>query len=191
VTWQFEGTVSATSAGAAERIAEQVDVETTDDRDRLTLTLGQIQQNGRLEGNWQIEAPEDLSVEVVSGGPTTLVFGFEGDVAIEAALSVAVVDTEGNVAIRSGSGEVLVQPDLRTGQTIDIEAGASIQLAAPPNLSASIQAAAGTDRTINITHPSLPLWPGGGLPYNVSVGGALNQIRLVSVAGDVFITLPL
>ncbi len=191
VTWSFEGTVSATSASAAQNLAESVDIVVDqDDDDALQLTLADVDR-GRIEGLWRVSAPADLDVEVLGRGGSQLVDGFEGTVRANGVLGVAVLDARGDVFVASNAGEVLIESMLPSGTVIDVETGASIQLAIPLAFGARIEAQAGPNGEIIIQHPRLPQWLGSGLPYVVSVGDALSQVRLVSRAGSVFITPPL
>ena len=191
VTWTFEGTVSATSADAARDLAQTVDIEVDDaESEQLVLTLPPV-DNAELEGTWTVTAPSDLRIEVIGRGPAVVLEGFEGDISVDAALAVGILDSTGNIRVVSNTGEVVIDSDLPAGQTIEVETGAAIQLAIPLLFSAQIVAQAGPSGEISIQHPNLPPWPGGGQPYVVSAGGALASVQLVSRAGSVFITPPL
>ncbi len=191
VTWSFEGTVSATSAEAAENLAMTTTVEVRDDDlDQLTLTLPPP-QDGLLDGVWIVSAPADLDLSVVGRGRGQQIADFEGDITVEAAGGVAILGAQRNVSVRSNNGDILVDTILAPSTTTELSTAGSIQLAIPLDFSARIDAQAGQDRLIDIRHPNLPPWPGNGAPYSVSVGGALSRAGLVSSTGDVFITLPL
>ena len=192
ITWRLDGTVSATSAGAARNLAQAVEVEVDEaDAGTVVFTLAQIGSDGLLEGTWSMTAPADLDVQVIGRGPAQTITGFQGDIAVEAALTVSVVQAEGSVSVVSGNGNVLVDTDLQPGRLVQVDTRGSIQLAVPTSLSALIEAQAGPNGTISIQHPALPAGNSNGLAYVVSVGGALSRVSLVSRAGDVFITLPL
>ena len=186
ITWRFDGTVSATSAGAAQNLAAEVDIAVDEQTSDVLLTLAAV-QDGLLQGTWTITAPDSLDVRVVGRGPGQQITGFEGNVSVEAAVAVSVLQSEGNVTVRSG-GDVFVDTLLGPGRTVDVNTSGSIQLALPLTVSARIEVQVGDNGAISIQHPQLPSTFTGQKIYVANVGGSLGLAVLVSSGGSVFIS---
>lgn len=192
INWAFEGTVSATSAGAADNIANGPLVQADETADAVNLLLTQPQE-GLIEGLWTVSVPSQIDVQVLGRGPGQRIEGFEGDVVVDAITGVAVLANEGNVTVRTG-GEVLVDSPLAPNSNITVNADGAIQIVLPARpttpIDALIFAQAGPNAAIVIQHPDLPPWPGGGLPYSATVGRGFSRIEAASRRGNVFFVAP-
>ena len=190
ITWKLDGTASATSAGAAKNLAESIDIAVDTSGDAVRLTVSPV-QDGLLEGTWQISAPADLDVQMIGRGPGQQIVGFDGNIGVDAAGGVIVLQSRGDIAIRSNTGDILIDTSLPPGRTVDVSAGGSIQVALPFGLNAAISARVTDGFAIDVRHRDYPSWPGGNLPYLYAPAGASSQVLLDTRLGNIFITPPL
>ncbi len=141
-----------------------------------------------LSGTYRIVLPNDLDVNVTERNGTVDVLGVEGQIVVNSLSHVRVTGAADDVSVAVEAGNALVETEAPPGKQTLIRLGrGDIQLTLPPALSADIVADVINAGNIVVTHPRLPRYPGGTLPYSTSVAGGLSIIRLQTGSGLIVI----
>jgi hypothetical protein len=181
-------TITASTSTPASNVADTIQILTERRDGDLFIGLGEPTTRGRFAaGGVVIRLPRDVDLDVTERGGTVEIEGIEGKIRVNSLGHVRVTGAEDDVFVAVQSGNALVDTDLRPGgsTTVQLVRG-DIQLTTPAAVSADIEAVSESGLIV-IAHPSLPRYPGGGLPYRANVGGGLNTVRLSTRSGVVVI----
>lgn len=184
---ELEGTITASAADTAERVAASYAVDDEAEGDTGLRILMPLPSQGQIQGRLTLSIPRDLDLVVVSRGGTAEVDGMEAAMDVQSAGGVVVRGAEGPTRVRSESGGVLVDTPLPPSAAIDVAAtDGDVQVILPVSPSARIEATA--PGGVSSGHPSLPSRP-AGVPYAQTVGSGAASVVVTTRRGTVFFTV--
>lgn len=187
LSYTLEGTLTASTTETAERLAEDLDVEITQEDSQVSLTLT-APSGATLSGTLALSLPADLNLEVTAAGPGLWVQGVSGDQTLRTASSVRVEGAEGDLSVSVNSGNAILYSALTAGTTTQVEVGAgSIQLFLPAVPSVRLRAVS-SDGQIVVEHPRLPATYSDQSDYSAVLNGGQSQATLYTRQGSVVLS---
>ncbi len=185
IEYSISGTLTASTATIANRLAKELDVvvKRSEDKRNVTLTLAPPPDTTLL-GSIELTIPAKIELEVGSEHEI-LVESMERSATATGYDQVRFVGNSGNVRAVTRNGNVVIDSALLPSTSATAEVGSGhITLLMPRNVSASIEAAASGGFVVN--HPAFPRPLGTNrTSYSAVVNGGHGLARLLAQAGTV------
>ncbi len=187
VAYELDAVVTASTATVANRLADRLVVGVDRPANDVVRVRIEALEKGTLSGQLRLTIPDDIDLGVTQRAAQVTVEDMDGTVQIDSLGAVRVVDPGGYVSVGVQTGPVIVESSLPPGATTEVVARrGDIQLIVPQQISAAFLATPGGMGNVLVNHPALPR-PLANRPYEATVNGGLNTVRLSTMNGSVII----